>query len=61
MYYLGPRDVLREYAYSASKGKNSWYYGNLHMLKVVLDPTSSIAAIRLEDDDDTICIYYQGQ
>jgi hypothetical protein len=43
------------------QGRNRWYSGNLHMLKIVLDPTSSIAAIRLEDYDDTICIYYQGQ
>ena len=59
LYYLGPGNVLHEYAYSASKDKNSLYYGNLHTLKIVLDPTSSIAAIRFEDD--IICIYYQGQ
>ena len=61
LYYLGPSNVLYEYAYSASKDINSWYYGNLHMLKIVLDSTSSIAAIRLEDDDDTTYIYYQSQ
>ena len=58
LYYLGPGNVLHEYAHSVSKGKNSWYYGDL---EIVLSPTSNIAAIRLEDDDDTICIYYQGQ
>ena len=61
LYYRGPGNVLHEYAYSASKRWNNWYNGNLHKLNIVLDPTSSIAAIRLEDHDDTICIYYQGQ
>ena len=45
LYYLGLDNVLHEYAYSASKDKNSWYYGNLHTRKIVLDTTSSIAAI----------------
>lgn len=61
LYYLGPGNVLHECAYSASRDKNGWYYGDLHTLKIVLDPTSSIAAVRLEGYDDTICIYYQGQ
>ena len=56
LYYLGPRNFLHEFAYSASK---NWYYGNLHTLNIVLHATSSIAAIR--HNDDTTCIYYQGQ
>jgi len=59
IYHLGPGNILEEYAYSERKGRKSWHYGQLHTLKIVLDPTSSIAAIRLEDD--IICVYYQGQ
>jgi len=58
LYYLAPRNFLHKDAYSASKGSNNWYNGNLHTLNIVLDPTSSIAAIR---HNDTTCIYYQGQ
>jgi len=58
IYYLGPGNILQEYAYSESKGRNSWHCGNLHTLKIILDPFSSIAAIRLQD---AICVYYQGQ
>ena len=58
-YYLEPRNILHEYAYSESKDKNSWYYGDLHKLKIILDPVSSITTI--QHNDDGICIYYQGQ
>jgi len=56
IYHLGPGNVLQEYAYSDSEG---WQYGNLHNLKIVLDPTSSLAAIRhLNGCKD---VYYQGE
>ena len=55
IYHLGPGNILQEYVYSERKGRNSRHYGNLHTLKVVLDPTSSFAAIRLQDS--IICIY----
>ena len=35
--------------------------GNLDLLNIALDPSSSLSAMRLEDDDTTICIYYQDQ
>ena len=40
---------MHEYAYSASKGKNSWYYGSLQDLNIVLHPDSSIAAVQPVD------------
>ena len=58
-YYLGPRNILHEYAYLACKDKNSWYYGDLHRLDIVLDPTSSITAIPHQDNG--IFIFFQGQ
>ncbi|KIM47250.1 hypothetical protein M413DRAFT_7795 [Hebeloma cylindrosporum] len=57
IYYLGPTNVLREYAYSASKSGNSWYNGSLQDLNIVLAPDSNVAAVR--PMDGFICIYYQ--
>ena len=54
IYHLGPGNILQEYAYSESREN-----GNPHTLKIVLNPTSSIAAVRHQDDG--ICICYQGQ
>jgi hypothetical protein len=55
IYHLGPRNILSEFAYSVHT--NSWNRGNLHELEISLDPASSLAAIRREDE--IICIYYQ--
>ncbi|KIM47268.1 hypothetical protein M413DRAFT_440729 [Hebeloma cylindrosporum] len=57
IYHLGPGNILQEYAYSESKGRNSWHYGDLHKLGLVLDPTSSIAAVRHRDDG--ISLFFQ--
>jgi len=69
IYHLGPGNVLQEYAYSASKDRNSWHYGQLHDLKIVLDPTSTVAAVRSQagmiwvqyqdPNDDTIRALFQ--
>jgi len=57
-YHLGPGNILQEYAYSESTNTNRLCYGELHKLNVVLDPTSSIAAVRHQDEE--ICIFFQG-
>ncbi|KIM47266.1 hypothetical protein M413DRAFT_7801 [Hebeloma cylindrosporum] len=40
-----------------AKDRNSVYHGSLHTLGIVVDPNSSIAAMRREDG--TTCLYYQ--
>jgi len=57
LYHLGPGNILQEYAYSES-GSNGSYSGDLRNLNIVLDPTSSIAAVRHQDDG--ISIFFQG-
>jgi len=57
IYHLGHRNVLQEYAYSTER-KIGWHWGNLHKLKIVLDPTSSITAVW---DDGLIHVFYQGR
>ncbi|KAF8801587.1 hypothetical protein BYT27DRAFT_7198157 [Phlegmacium glaucopus] len=56
-YHLGPGNVLQESAYSESNGRKIWYQGYIHDLKIVLDPTSSLAAIRYRTGN--IRVYYQ--
>ena len=58
LYHLGSGNILQEYAYSESE-KNGSYSGDLRNLNIVLDPTSSIAAVRHQDDG--ISIFFQGQ
>ena len=60
MYYLKAGNILKEYIYSAGKG---WHRGWLQDLKIVLDPTSSLAAIRysLRDEPERIIVFYQGE
>jgi len=58
IYYLGLGDVLWEHAYSAYKGINGWYHGDIYQLNISLAPTSCVAAVRWEDQ---IRIYYQGK
>jgi hypothetical protein len=57
MYHLGPGNILQEYAYSSSKDRHNWRHGGLHDLNIVLDPASSLAAIRSPGGD--ISVYYQ--
>ena len=60
LYYLGDGNVLHE-AYlmsSHAQKKCVWHLGDLHKLKIVLDPTSSIAAFR---DGSSISVFYQGR
>ena len=57
-YHPGPGNILQEYAYSESANRNRLCYVELHKLNIVLDPTSSIAAVR--DQDDGICVFFQG-
>jgi hypothetical protein len=49
---------LQEYIYSSKDG-NTWDCAALNNLKIVLDPTSSIAAVL--SLDNIISIYYQGR
>ena len=59
IYYRGPENILQEYAYSESKDRNSWYYGNLHKLNIALDPTSNVVAVRHQDYG--VRVFFQGQ
>jgi len=55
IFCLGRGNFLQEYAYFMGH----WSHGHLHDLRIILEPTSSLAAIRCEDED--IYIHYQGR
>ncbi|KIM47269.1 hypothetical protein M413DRAFT_271918 [Hebeloma cylindrosporum] len=56
IYSLGPGNILQEYTYSSKNG-SSWCFSGLQNLKIILDPTSTLAVIRAADN--YIIVYYQ--
>ena len=63
IYRLGPGNILHEYIYSSKDG-NSWHCAAFHNLKIVLEPTSSITAVLIQEYAIGIYyigIYYQGR
>ena len=61
VYHLGPGNILQELVYSENNDRNSLYYGDLHNLKIVLNPASSSSIAAVRHQDDGICIFFQGQ